>query len=215
MGEIKELEKLLDYVANNLPVGYEEKQKILEAETLEARYETLMLLLMNEINVIQIKKEFQTKVKEKVDKNQKEYILREQMKLIRQELGEDNTVSEAEHFLEESKKLKAGKEVKEKLKKEIERFKNVSSNSSESAVIRGYIETILELPWNKESKDNKNLQDAEEILNEDHYGMEKVKERMLEFLAVRNLTQKGESPIICLVGPPGTGYCPFRSKGVR
>ncbi len=205
MGEIKELEKLLDYVANNLPVGYEEKQKILEAETLEARYETLMLLLTNEINVIQIKKEFQTKVKEKVDKNQKEYILREQMKLIRQELGEDNTVSEAEHFIEASKKLKAGKEVKEKLKKEIERFKNVSSNSSESAVIRGYIETILELPWNKESKDNKNLQEAEEILNEDHYGMEKVKERMLEFLAVRNLTRKGESPIICLVGPPGTG----------
>ena len=205
MGEIKELNKLLDYVANNLPVGYEEKQKILEAETLEARYETLMLLLMNEINVIQIKKEFQTKVKEKVDKNQKEYILREQMKLIREELGEDKTVSEAEHFLEETKKLKAGKEVKDKLKKEIDRFKNISSNSSESGVIRGYIETILELPWNKESKDNKNLQEAEEILNEDHYGMEKVKERMLEFLAVRNLTQKGESPIICLVGPPGTG----------
>ena len=205
IGEIKELSKLLDYIANNLPVGYEEKQKILEAETLENRYETLMLLLMNEINVIQIKKEFQTKVKEKVDKNQKEYILREQMKLIREELGEDNTVSEAEHFLEETKKLKAGKEVKEKLKKEIERFKNISPNSSESGVIRGYIETILELPWNKESKDNKNLEEAEQILNEDHYGMEKVKERMLEFLAVRNLTQKGESPIICLVGPPGTG----------
>lgn len=204
-GEMQELSKLLDYIANNLPVGYQEKQKILEAVTIENRYETLMLLLMNEIDVIQIKKEFQSKVKEKVDKNQKEYILREQMKLIREELGENNTVSEAEHFLEQTEKLKAGKEVKEKLKKEIERFKNISSNSSESAVVRGYIETILELPWNKESKDNKNLQEAEEILNEDHYGMEKVKSRMLEFLAVRNLTKKGESPIICLVGPPGTG----------
>lgn len=205
MGEIKELGRLLDYIANNLPVDYEQKQKLLEAETLEMRYETLMLLLMNEINVIQIKKEFQTKVKEKVDKNQKEYILREQMKLIREELGEENTVSEAEHFLEETKKLKAGKEVKERLKKEIARFKNVSANSSESAVIRGYIETLLELPWNKESKDNRNLKEAEDILREDHYGMEKVKERMLEFLAVRNLTKKGDSPIICLVGPPGTG----------
>lgn len=205
MGEIKELEKLLDYIANSMPVGYEEKQKVLEADTLEARYETLMLLLINEINIIQIKTEFQTKVKEKVDKNQKEYILREQMKLIREELGEDNTVSEAEYFLEAVKKLKAEKEVKEKLEKEIERFKNTSSNSSESAVIRGYIETILDLPWNKESKDNKNIEEAEKILNEDHYGMEKVKERMLEFLAVRNLTQKGDSPIICLAGPPGTG----------
>lgn len=205
MREIQELEKLLDYIGNNLPVGYEEKQRILEAGSVQERYETLMLILLNEINIIQIKTEFQTKVKEKVDKNQKEYILREQMKLIREELGEDNTVSEADHYLEETKKLKADKEVKEKLKKEIERFKNVSSNSSESAVIRGYIETILELPWNKTSKDNKNLEDAERILDEDHYGMEKVKERMLEFLAVRNLTKKGDSPIICLVGPPGTG----------
>ena len=165
----------------------------------------MMIILLNEINIIQIKTEFQTKVKEKVDKNQKEYILREQMKLIREELGEDNTVSEADNYLEECKKLDADQEVKEKLEKEIERFKNVSLNSSESAVIRGYIETILELPWNRASKDNKNLEDAERILDEDHYGMEKVKERMLEFLAVRNLTKKGDSPIICLVGPPGTG----------
>ena len=205
MTEISGLEKLLDHIGNNLPVGYEQKQRILEADTLQERYETLMIILLNEINIIQIKTEFQTKVKEKVDKNQKEYILREQMKLIREELGEDNTVSEAEHYLEECKKLKADKEVKEKLKKEIERFKNVALNSSESAVIRGYIETILELPWNKASKDNKNLKNAERILDEDHYGMEKVKERMLEFLAVRNLTKKGDSPIICLVGPPGTG----------
>lgn len=203
--DFKELSKLLDYIGNNLPVGYEEKQEILDANTLQERYEALMIILLNEINIIQIKTEFQSKVKEKVDKNQKEYILREQMRLIREELGEDNTVSEADHFLEQTQKLDAEDEVKEKLKKEIERFKNVSTNSSESAVIRGYIETLLELPWNKASKDNKNLADAERILDEDHYGMEKVKERMLEFLAVRNLTAKGDSPIICLVGPPGTG----------
>ncbi|MCI8495495.1 MAG: endopeptidase La [Lachnospiraceae bacterium] len=203
--DMQDLAKLLDYIGNNLPVGFEQKQKILEADTLQQRYETLMIILLNEINIIQIKTEFQSKVKEKVDRNQKEYILREQMRLIREELGEDNTVSEADNFLEETEKLDADPEVKQKLKKEIERFKNVSSNSSESAVIRGYIETLLELPWNKVSKDNKNLQDAERILDEDHYGMEKVKERMLEFLAVRNLTAKGESPMICLVGPPGTG----------
>ncbi len=203
--DMQDLFKLLDYVGNNLPVGYEEKQKLLEAEGLQQRYEELILILLNEINIIQIKTEFQSKVKEKVDKNQKEYILREQMRLIREELGEDNTVSEADNFLAETEKLEADEEVKAKLRKEIERFKNVSSNSSENAVIRGYIETILELPWNKASKDNRNLEDAERILDEDHYGMEKVKERMLEFLAVRNLTAKGDSPIICLVGPPGTG----------
>ena len=164
-----------------------------------------MAILLNEVEVISLKNEFQAKVKERVDKNQKEYLLREQMKLIREELGEDNTQSDAEHFLEEVKKLKADKTVKERIKKEIERFKNIASSSSESAVSRGYIETLLELPWNKASKDNKDLANAEKILDEDHYGLEKVKERMLEFLAVRNLTHKGESPIICLVGPPGTG----------
>ena len=203
--DIHDLGRLLDDIGNNIPVAFEEKQRLLEAGTLQERYETLLIILLNEINIIQIKTEFQSKVKEKVDKNQKEYILREQLRLIREELGEDNTVSEADHFLEETENLEADQEVKDKLKKEIERFKNVSSNSSESAVIRGYIETLLELPWNKSSKDNKNLGDAERILDEDHYGMEKVKERMLEFLAVRNLTAKGDSPIICLVGPPGTG----------
>ncbi len=203
--DMQDLGRLLDYVGNNLPVGFEQKQKLLEAENLQEQYEELMLILLNEINIIQIKTEFQTKVKEKVDKNQKEYILREQMRLIREELGEDNTVTEADNFLEETEKLDADEEVKAKLRKEIERFKNISSNSSENAVIRGYIETVLELPWNKASKDNRNLEDAERILDEDHYGMEKVKERMLEFLAVRNLTAKGDSPIICLVGPPGTG----------
>ena len=195
----------MQQVAYNLPLYYIQKQKILEAVDLTSQYETLMAILLNEVEVISLKNEFQAKVKERVDKNQKEYLLREQMKLIREELGEDNTQSDAEHFLEEVKKLKADKTVKERIKKEIERFKNIASSSSESAVSRGYIETLLELPWNKASKDNKDLANAEKILDEDHYGLEKVKERMLEFLAVRNLTHKGESPIICLVGPPGTG----------
>jgi len=195
----------MDLIANNLPVPYQEKQKILEAVTLTDRYEVLVALLLREIEVTAIKNEFQAKVKERVDKNQKEYILREQMKLIREELGEDNTESDADGYLEALGKLKANKAVKDKIKKEIDRFKNISSSSSESAVTRGYIETLLELPWDKASKDNKDLSNAERILNEDHYGLWKVKERMLEFLAVRNLTKKGESPIICLVGPPGTG----------
>lgn len=203
--EMTNLSQLMDHVGNNLPASYDKKQRILEAVGLEERYEAVMDILLNEINIIRIKNEFQAKVKEKVDKNQKEYILREQMKLIREELGEDNTQSEADHFLEAVGKLKADKAVKDKIKKEIERYKNVASSSSESAVIRGYIETLLELPWNKVSRDNKDIRHAEEILDEDHYGLEKVKERMLEFLAVRNLTSKGESPIICLVGPPGTG----------
>lgn len=203
--EAADLEKVMDQISNNLPVRYEEKQKLLEAVTLTERYEVLVTLLLNEIQIIDLKNNFQARIKERIDKNQKEYILREQMKLIREELGEENTQSDAEHFREELKKLKADKEVKEKIKKEISRFQSVSSSSSESAVIRGYIETLLELPWNKASKDNKDLKNAEKVLNEDHYGLEKVKTRMLEFLAVRNLTSKGDSPIICLVGPPGTG----------
>lgn len=202
---ITDLEKLMDQIANNLPVSYEEKQKILEAVSLTERYEVLVALLLKEIEVNAIKNELQAKIKERVDRNQKEYILREQMKLIREELGEDNTESDADSYMEALEKLKADKEVKDRIKKEIDRFKNISSNSSESAVTRGYIETMLELPWNHSSRDNKDIKNAENILNEDHYGLEKVKERMLEFLAVRNLTSKGESPIICLVGPPGTG----------
>lgn len=205
VAEARDLEKLMDVVVNNTLIHYEEKQKYLEALTLEERYEVLMEIILREINVISIKNEFQSKVKERVDKNQKEYLLREQMKVIREELGEDNKDSDVDHFMEILKKLKAKKDVKEKIRKEIERFGNISSNSSESAVARGYIETLLELPWDKASKDNKDLKNAAKILDNDHYGLEKVKERMLEFLAVRNLTSKGESPIICLVGPPGTG----------
>ena len=205
VSETKDADKLMDLIVNNLPVYYEEKQKYLGAVTIEERYEVLMELLLSEINIISIKKDFQEKVKQRVDKNQKEYLLREQMKVIREELGEDNTESDADQFLQALKKIKAKKDVKEKIKKEIDRFKNISTNSSESAVARGYIETLLELPWDKASKDNKDLKNAAKVLDDDHYGLEKVKERMLEFLAVRNLTSKGESPIICLVGPPGTG----------
>ena len=205
LSEITDLEKLMNQLANSLPVHFEEKQKILDAVSMTERYDVLMALLLKEIEIIAIKNDFQAKVKAHVDKNQKEYLLREQMKVIREELGEDNTESDADHFMDALGKIKADKEVKEKIKKEIDRFKNISSSSSESAVARGYIETLLELPWNKTSRDNKDLKNAEQILNADHYGLEKVKERMLEFLAVRNLTSKGESPIICLVGPPGTG----------
>lgn len=205
LSEITDLEKLMNQLANSLPVHFEEKQKILDAVSMTERYEVLMALLLKEIEIIAIKNDFQAKVKAQVDKNQKEYLLREQMKVIREEFGEDNTESDADHFMDALGKIKADKEVKEKIKKEIDRFKNISSSSSESAVTRGYIETLLELPWDKTSRDNKDLKNAEQILNADHYGLEKVKERMLEFLAVRNLTSKGESPIICLVGPPGTG----------
>ena len=205
VGAKQEIYKLMNQLANSLPVHFEEKQKILDAVSMTERYEVLMALLLKEIEIIAIKNDFQAKVKAHVDKNQKEYLLREQMKVIREELGEDNTESDADHFMDALGKIKADKEVKEKIKKEIDRFKNISSSSSESAVARGYIETLLELPWNKTSRDNKDLKNAEQILNADHYGLEKVKERMLEFLAVRNLTSKGESPIICLVGPPGTG----------
>ncbi|MBO5097473.1 MAG: endopeptidase La [Agathobacter sp.] len=199
------VEKLIKYVSNMIPVGYADKQRMLEADSLSERYEVLLAILLREMDVMAVQKEFQEKVKKRIDKNQKDYILREQMSVIREELGETNTQSDADGYLEETEKLDAPEEVKERLKKEIQRFKNINSNSSESTVSRGYIETLLELPWDKTSVDNNDLDHAEEILNADHYGLEKVKERMLEFLAVRNLTSKGESPIICLVGPPGTG----------
>ena len=201
--EQTDLQKMVDQIAVNIPVFYEEKQKLLEAVDLTERFEQLSVLLENEIQVMNIKTEIQEKVKARVDKNQREYILREQLKVIREELGEDTTGAEADHFQEEADKLEASDEVKERIEKEIERFKNAGNNSAESSVIRGYIETLLELPWDKESVDNMDLANAREILDEDHYGLEKVKERVLEFLAVRALTKKGDSPIICLV--PGTG----------
>lgn len=203
--EIEEIEKVIDQIAVNLPMKYEDKQKILEAVSLEDRYETLGMILSNEIEVMQIRIDLSNKVKERVDKNQREYILREQMKVIREELGDQDTVSEADRFKEQTAKLKATKEVKEKINKEIERFKNAAGIQAEAGVARSYIETLLSLPWDKISRDNKNLKKANKILEEDHYGLEKVKERIMEFLAVRTLTKKGESPILCLVGPPGTG----------
>lgn len=199
-----DLESLMDYVSNNLPVHYEEKQKILEAETLTERYEALLTLLFQEIEVNGVKQEFQKKVRERVDKHQKEYILREQMGLIREELGE-NSESEADEYEKALQKLKAPKEVKERIRKEIDHFRQVSGSSSESAVTRGYIETLLELPWNRKSKDNKDIDHAQRVLDDEHYGLSDVKKRVIEFLAVRNLTGKGDSPIVCLVGPPGTG----------
>ena len=203
--EIEEIEKVIDQIAVNLPMKYEDKQKILEAVSLEDRYETLGMILSNEIEIMQIRIDLSNKVKERVDKNQREYILREQMKVIREELGEQDTVSEADRFKEQTDKLKAPKEVKEKIYKEIQRFKNAAGIQAEAGVARSYIETLLSLPWDKTSRDNKNLKKANKILEEDHYGLEKVKERIMEFLAVRTLTKKGESPILCLSGPPGTG----------
>lgn len=203
--EAKTIEELLDQIGVHIPIDFEEKQHLLEAIDLSARYEQITRILSNEIEVMRIRKEFQDQVKQRVDKNQKDYILREQMKLIREELGDDTTLSDIDQYAGKLKKLKADKEVKEKIGKEIDRLKSISSNTSESGVIRTYIETLLEMPWNKVSKDNKDLKNAAKILNEDHYGLEKVKDRVLEFLAVRTLTEKGDSPIICLVGPPGTG----------
>ena len=202
--QYEDLEKLIDYVTNNLPVSYELKPQVLEAEDINDRYQVIVSLLLSQVEVISIKNELQKKVKVRVDKHQKEYVLREQLGVIREELGE-NADSEADEYEKKLSELDAPDYVKEKTKKEIKRFRNMSSSSSESTVERGYIETVLELPWNKMSVDNKDLDHAAQVLDDDHYGLKDVKERILEFLAVRNLTSKGESPIICLVGPPGTG----------
>lgn len=202
--QYEDLEKLIDYVTNNLPVSYELKQQVLEAEDINDRYQVIVSLLLSQVEVISIKNELQKKVKVRVDKHQKEYVLREQLGVIREELGE-NADSEADEYEKKLSELDAPDYVKEKTKKEIKRFRNMSSSSSESTVERGYIETVLELPWNKMSVDNKDLDHAAQVLDDDHYGLKDVKERILEFLAVRNMTSKGESPIICLVGPPGTG----------
>ncbi|MCI6429500.1 MAG: endopeptidase La [Oliverpabstia sp.] len=203
--DIEEIGHLVDQICINLPLGFEQRQQLLEAVSLDDRYELLGVIMSNEIEIMRLRTEIQNKVKERIDKNQREYILREQLKLIREELGEDDTVSEADHFRQQAEDLKASEEVKDKIFKEIKRFKSLGYNNSESSVSRGYIDTLLKLPWDKASRDNNNLNKAKDILEADHYGLEKVKERVLEFLAVRTLTKKGSSPILCLVGPPGTG----------
>ena len=203
--DIDDLEELLEQIAIQFPWDYRVRQELLECLLLSHRYERTVELMITEMEVFRVKQEFQAKVKASLDKNQKEYILREQMKVIRQELGDDDSLSEADEYLKQLEKLKAGREIKEKLKKEIERFKSLPGASQEANVLRVYIETLLELPWNKTSRDNNDLKRAARILNEDHYGLEKVKDRVLEYLAVRALTKKGDSPILCLVGPPGTG----------
>lgn len=202
---ISNLKEMLKQIPVQMPWDYTVCQAILECTTMSGKYEAVLQTLMTEMEVYRIKKEFQEKVKADIDQNQKEYILREQMKIIRQELGEDNPLSDADEYQKKTEELKADKEVKEKLLKEIGRFRTMPAGSQEANVLRTYIETLLELPWKKVSKDNEDIRHAEKILNEDHYGLEKVKERILEYLAVRSLTKKGTSPIICLVGPPGTG----------
>lgn len=202
---IKDLKELMEQISANLPLQYEELQQLLNEDDLMKRYEMLSLKLATETQIMDIKEEIQYKVKERIDQHQKEYILREQLKLIREELGDEAALSDAEEFEEATERLEAPEEVKEKLKKEIKRFKNTIGSTAENGVIRTYIETMLEMPWNRAAKDSTDLKFAKQVLEEDHYGLEEVKDRILDFLAVRALTKKGDSPILCLVGPPGTG----------
>ena len=204
--DIHDLTRLVDQSAATVPLYYDEQQLLLDAITVRDRFDVLITLLTREAKVQQYKAEIQKKVHERLDKNQREYVLREQLRVIREELGDDTTLTDAENFAQAIESLKAPKEVKDKLRKELNRFKSGgNNNTAEMGVIRTYLETMLEMPWEKLSRDNKDLKRAAEILDEDHYGLKEVKERVLEFLAVRILTKKGESPILCLVGPPGTG----------
>ena len=196
---------LIDQITMNLPFGYEKKQQILETLDVSARYEILCEQLLNEIEIAKAREDLASRMRERVDKNQRDYLLREQLHYIREELGEEGSFSDADQFDQALEQLQASEEVKEKIKKEISRFRSLAVSSSEGAVERAYIETLLELPWEKASQDNESMSRAREILEREHYGLTQVKERILEFLAVRCLTRKGESPIICLVGPPGTG----------
>lgn len=199
-------EKFMTELAINLPMSYYERQKFLEASGLEERYHVLTKWLANETDIEKIRKDFQEKVKQEVDKNQKEYILREQLKVIHEELGDDDSENDAEAFEKQVDALEASEKIKEAIKKEIRRFKSLPPNSSESGVLRSYIETLLQMPWDHMSQDNQDFKKAKKILDKSYYGLEKVKERIIEFLAVRALTKgKGSSPIICLVGPPGVG----------
>lgn len=202
---VNDIKELIDSFAGDFPMEYSVRQSYLECSSIREKYNLIVKFLADAIEITQIKAELASKVKEQVERNQKEYVMREQLKIIREELGEDDTESEVEEFLRKTDALEADEEVKLKLKKEINRYKTISAGSSESSVTRGYIETLLEMPWNKMSSDNLDIENAERILEEDHYGLEKVKERILEFLSVRVLTGKGEAPILCLAGPPGTG----------
>ena len=202
---IDDLDDLVEQIANNLPLPYEKRQQLLDITTIKELGEALCVLMENEVTVMRIRQDLNDRIKERLDENQKEYILREQIKIIREELGEDTSVNDADRFLEMTDKLKASREIKDKIKEEIRRLKGMPSQSPEFSVQYGYIETLLKMPWDKKSKDSTDLKKAAEILDRDHYGLDKVKERVLEFLAVRFLTKKGTSPILCLVGPPGTG----------
>lgn len=203
--QITDLRKMVNQVAANLPIAYTDLQEILEETDFMKQYELLAFKLVNEVQIMNIRDEIQNKVKERVDKHQREYILREELKLIREELGDDTTLSDAEEFANAVEALEAPEEVKEKLRKEVRRFKNSLQSPAEAGVVRTYIETMLEMPWDKRAEDFTDLTYAKNLLEEEHYGLEEVKERVLEFLAVRALTKKGDSPILCLVGPPGTG----------
>ena len=200
-----DLSELIQVCINYIPFYHQIRQEFLEEYDEEKLYDLLLEKLTDEVEVLRVRADLKSKLKKQVDKHQRDYMLREQMNMIKKELGDDDTVSDADRFTADLENLDAPDSIKEKIRKEITRFKTVNGSSSESAVQRAYIETLLELPWNKASKDNGDIHRAEKILNRDHYGLEQVKERILEFLAVRTLTADGESPIICLVGPPGTG----------
>ena len=202
---ITELEELLLQTAGQFPWDYPVRQEFLECSYISHLYDRIVYYLMREIEIIKIKRDYQGKVKVNIDKNQKDYILREEMKVLQEELGEEYGGSGADAFLEQLEKLNADKETKEKIKKEILRFKAMPGGGQEANVLRTYIETVMELPWLKTGKDDQDIHHAKEVLDQDHYGLQQVKDRVLEYLAVRILTKKGSSPILCLVGPPGTG----------
>ena len=203
--ETEDLRELMEKISANADFPYKTAQKILEETNANIRFELLMEVLAEETKVLRVRDEIQEKVKNRIDQGQREYILREELKVIREELGDDTTGTDADEFEKAVEKLEASDEVKNKIRKEIKRFKNSMTSPAENGVVRTYIETMLEMPWDKMSKDNIDLPFAQKILDDEHYGLKEVKDRVLEFLAVRALTTKGNSPILCLVGPPGTG----------
>lgn len=202
--QIKDIEELMGIAPIHMPFSLEEKQQILETIDFSERYALIMQLITRENEVRRIRADLQTKVRARVDKNQKEYVLREQMKVIREELGDD-PLSDADMLEEKINELNAEESVKEHLRKELSRYRMMNGAAAEAAVQRNYLDTMLSLPWNNKTEDREDLRVAKQILDRDHYGLEKVKERVLEYLAVRSVTGKGDAPILCLVGPPGTG----------